>query len=336
MSYLYTSVFCCAVGYVAWFALAAATLGQAMIVSFSIGLSINTASVLLRKVIQSYVGFFPSAVLITLLGLVVGLVIGGTLALNDPMGLFTQNSQALLVSGVFGCIGYAVVSTREVLLRTQVKLAEVQLATEVQEKLLARAELRRLQAQIEPHFLFNTLTSVAALIRHDAQAAEHMLENFTVLLRSILDRTRSAETTLAAELEVVDAYLAIQSVRMPERLSYSIEHDPALDAVILPPLILQPLVENAVKYGIETNQDGGQIRVTTATKSDKLEIRLIDSGQGMDVTAEQGIGISNVQERLRSAVDGALLTFSQRPEGGFEALITLPYPSERAQLQGET
>jgi sensor histidine kinase YesM len=123
---------------------------------------------------------------------------------------------------------------------------------------------------------------------------------------------------------------------MPERLSYSIEHDPALDAVILPPLILQPLVENAVKYGIETNQDGGQIRVTTPTKSDKLEIRLIDSGQGMDVTAEQGIGISNVQERLRSAVDGALLTFSQRPEGGFEALITLPYPSERAQLQGET
>ena len=252
------------------------------------------------------------------------------------MGLFTQNSQALLVSGVFGCIGYAVVSTREVLLRTQVKLAEVQLATEVQEKLLARAELRRLQAQIEPHFLFNTLTSVAALIRQDAQAAEHMLENFTVLLRSILDRTRSAETTLAAELEVVDAYLAIQSVRMPERLSYSIEHDPALDAVILPPLILQPLVENAVKYGIEANQDGGQIRVTTATKSDKLEIRLIDSGQGMDVTAEQGIGISNVQERLRSAVDGALLTFSQRPEGGFEALITLPYPSERAQLLGET
>ena len=167
MSYLYTSVFCCAVGYVAWFAVAAATLGQAMIVSFSIGLSINTASVVLRKVIQSYVGFFPSAVLITLLGLVVGLVIGGTLALNDPMGLFTQNSQALLVSGVFGCIGYAVVSTREVLLRTQVKLAEVQLATEVQEKLLARAELRRLQAQIEPHFLFNTLTSVAALIRHD-------------------------------------------------------------------------------------------------------------------------------------------------------------------------
>ena len=86
MSYLYTSVFCCAVGYVAWFAVAAATLGQAMIVSFSIGLSINTASVVLRKVIQSYVGFFPSAVLITLLGLVVGLVIGGTLALNDPMG----------------------------------------------------------------------------------------------------------------------------------------------------------------------------------------------------------------------------------------------------------
>lgn len=336
MSYMYTSVFCCAVGYVAWLAEAAATLGQAMIVSFCIGLSINTVSVVLRTVIQRYVGFYPSAVLITLLGLVVGLVIGGTLAVDDPMGLFTQNSQTLLVSGVFSCIGYAVVSTREVLLRTQVKLAEVQLATEVQEKLLARAELRRLQAQIEPHFLFNTLTSVAALIRQDAQAAEQMLENFTVLLRSILDRTRSVETTLAAELEVVDAYLAIQSVRMPERLSYSIEHDPALDAVILPPLILQPLVENAVKYGIETKQDGGQIRVTTATNSDNLEIRLIDSGQGMDLTAAQGIGIRNVQERLRTAIDGASLTFSQRPEDGFEALITLPYPSERAQLQGET
>ena len=323
-SYGYTSIFCAVVGYIAWLAVEEATLSQSMIISFSIGLSINTVTLLLRDAAERHLGVYTSPAVLTLLGLIVGLAIGGAMALNDPWVLFVANNRALAVSIAFGCIGYIVVSTREILLRSEANLARVRLETEVQEKMLARTELRLLQAQIEPHFLFNTLTNVVALIQREPQAAERMLESLTTLLRSSLDSTRSLETTLADELDVAEAYLSIQSMRMPDRLSYTIEHDPSLDDVRLPPLMLQPLVENAVKYGIESRQSGGSIHVTTQVRDECVEIRILDPGPGMDVHAAEGIGISNVKERLGSAMEGASLNFIPRPEGGLETLIVLP------------
>lgn len=323
-SYGYTSIFCFVVGYIAWLAVEEATLGQAMIISFSIGLSINTVTLLLRDAAERYLGVYTSPAVLTLLGLIIGLVIGGTMALNDPWVLFVANKPALMVSVAFGCIGYIVVSTREVLLRTEANLARVRLETETQEKMLVQSELRLLQAQIEPHFLFNTLTNVVALIQPQPEAAERMLESLTTLLRSSLDSTRSLETTLADELDVAEAYLSIQSMRMPGRLSYTIEHDPSLDDVRLPPLMLQPLVENAVKYGIESRQSGGSIRVTTQVRDECVEIRILDPGPGMDAHSVEGVGIGNVKARLRAAIEGASLNFVPRPEGGLETLIVLP------------
>ena len=327
-SLAYTSIFCCVVGYIAWLAVAEATLGQAMIISFSIGLSINTATLLLRDAAERRLGAYAGAVALTLLGLIIGLAVGGAIALNDPLVLFVANRPALVVSVAFGCIGYIVVSTREVLLRTEANLARVRLETEIQEKMLVQNELRLLQAQIEPHFLFNTLTNVVALIQPQPEAAEQMLESLTTLLRSSLDSTRSLETTLADELDVAEAYLSIQSMRMPGRLSYTIDHDPSLDDMRLPPLILQPLVENAVKYGVEPTQSGGSIQVLTQVAGERIEIRVLDSGPGMDVHWVEGIGIGNVKERLCTAISGASLRFIARSEGGLEALIVLPYTSQ--------
>lgn len=327
-SYVYTSVFCLVVSYIAWFAVEEATLRQAMIISFSIGLSINTVTLLLRDAAEQHLGVYASPVALTLLGLIIGQSIGSAIALNDPWVLFVANKPALVLSLVFGCIGYIVISTREVLLRTEANLARVQLEREIQEKMLAQSELRLLQAQIEPHFLFNTLTSVVALIQREPEAAEQMLESLTILLRSSLDSTRALETTLADELDVADAYLSIQSMRMPGRMRYTIEHDPSLDDVRLPPLILQPLVENAVKYAIEATQTGGSIQVLTQASQAGVEIRILDSGPGMGVDSAEGTGISNVRERLASAIEGGLLTFSPRPEGGLEALVLLPHASQ--------
>ena len=331
-SYGYTSIFCFVVGYIAWLAVEEATLGQAMIISFSIGLSINTVTLLLRDAAERYLGVYTSPAVLTLLGLIIGLVIGGTMALNDPWVLFVANKPALMVSVAFGCIGYIVVSTREVLLRTEANLARVRLETEIQEKMLVQSELRLLQAQIEPHFLFNTLTNVVALIQPQPEAAERMLESLTTLLRSSLDSTRSLETTLADELDVAEAYLSIQSIRMPSRLRYTIEHDPALDDVRLPPLMLQPLVENAVKYGVEPRQSGGSIHVRTQVRDECVEIRILDPGPGMDAHSVEGVGIGNVKERLRAAIKGTSLSFIPRPEGGLETRIALPRTSHGLKL----
>lgn len=326
-SYGYTSIFCFVVGYIAWFAVEKAALGQAMIISFSIGLSIHTVTKLLRDIAERYLGMYASAIVLTLSGLVFGLAIGGAMALNDPWALFVANNTALVLSLAFGCIGYVVVSTREDLLQSQANLARAHLDREVQEKMLAQSELRLLQAQIEPHFLFNTLTNVVALIQREPAAAERMLESLTILLRSSLDSTRALETTLAEELDVVDAYLSIQSMRMPGRLSYTIEHDPSLDDVRLPPLILQPLVENAVKYGIE-EQIGGSVEVLTQAKDGAVEIRIVDTGPGMGVHSVEGIGIKNVRQRLGSAIEGGSLSYSPRPGGGLQAVIVLPGASQ--------
>ena len=324
-SYVYTSVFCLVVSYIAWFAVEEATLRQAMIISFSIGLSINTVTLLLRDAAEQHLGVCQSVAL-TLLGLIIGQSIGRAIALNDPWVLFVANKPALVLSLVFGCIGYIVISTRG----SAANRGERSSSAE-RRNALAQSELRLLQAQIEPHFLFNTLTNVVALIQREPKAAEQMLESLTILLRSSLDSTRALETTLADELDVADAYLAIQSMRMPGRLNYTIEHDPSLDDVRLPPLILQPLVENAVKYAIEAAQSGGSIRVLAQATHAGIEIRILDSGPGMGMHSPEGIGISNLRERLASAIEGASLSFSPRPEGGLEALITLPRAHQGAE-----
>ena len=326
-SYLYTSLFCIAIAVLTWLAFNPTGFVSSLIVSFSIGLSINTAFVLLfdraEKVMSPYLAPIP----ITAVGLTIGLIIGGSLILGRPWFFFTDGYGTLIVGIFFGVIGYLVIGTRARLSETQAELAQAQAEQERQEKLLTQTELRLLQAQIEPHFLFNTLTNIASLIRTDPDAAEQMLENLTTLLRSSLDRTRVLETTLAEELGMVRAYLAIQETRMRGRLRYAIDHDAKLDNTRLPPLIVQPLVENAVKYAVDPREKGGTINIITRQIEDRVEIEVLDDGPGIDPASQPGTGIRNVKERLTSLIAGSSLSLLENPDGGLRAVIILQNPT---------
>jgi LytS/YehU family sensor histidine kinase len=211
---------------------------------------------------------------------------------------------------------------------TQAALAQADADRARQEKLLTQTELKLLQAQIEPHFLFNTLSNIAGLIHSDPDAAEQTLLNLTTLLRSSLKRTRADATTLKEELEIARAYLDIQAIRMHGRLRYTIKSDPQLDLCPLPPLLVQPLVENAIKHGIDRSEEGGSIGIAVRATGNQIEIMVSDTGSGINPDAPvsgTGTGLKNVRERLRALYQGqATLTLTENQPHGMMATLCLP------------
>ncbi len=192
------------------------------------------------------------------------------------------------------------------------------------------SQLRLLQAQIEPHFLFNTLANVQSLIGHDAPAARQMLVDFSDYLRVGLDQLRHADSTLAQELDMARSYLQLFQIRMGERLRYRIDADPAARAAILPPLLLQPLIENAITHGLEPKVEGGLIHIHACVRDGRLELRVTDDGLGLDAPRRQrragnGMALDNIRARLRTRYGAnAALSLSARAVGT-HACIHLPY-----------
>jgi len=161
------------------------------------------------------------------------------------------------------------------------------------------AQLRSLQAQIEPHFLFNTLANVVSLIDTAPADARRMLERLIALLRQSLAASRGEQVSLAQEADLLRAYLDILSIRMGPRLAFRIDIPDELLARRVPPLLLQPLVENAVQHGIEPKVEGGRVDVRARADGDSLLLEVSDDGLGFDaVTRGGGVGLANVRERL--------------------------------------
>jgi sensor histidine kinase YesM len=194
----------------------------------------------------------------------------------------------------------------------------------------SEAQLRLLQAQIEPHFLFNTLANVNALIEHDPPKARRMLGAFTDYLRAGLSNLRRDQAPLADELALAEAYLRVQQARMEERLSFSIEADPTVRQAALPPLLLQPLVENAVVHGLEPQVDGGTVQVQARIEQGCLVLEVRDNGRGLAPPAAaqarrgQGLALANVRERLRSRFGDAASLELLDAEPGALARLRLP------------
>ena len=239
-----------------------------------------------------------------MLGVAVGWPIGMTLVFGDLRqfaGMTSGNVVSLVVLTLMISLGFYVYFS----LRT--KEARAQLRAN-------EAQLRLLQGQMEPHFLFNTLANVISLIDADAPRAKHMLEALTDYLRASLGGLRHDDSTLAVELDLARRYLELMRTRMGDRLRFEIVADDALSRAALMPLVLQPLIENAVKHGLEPQVAGGTVRVTATRMKvqgqDSLQVCIEDDGAGLAVAARRprrtvaggpdghGIALANLRERL--------------------------------------
>lgn len=190
------------------------------------------------------------------------------------------------------------------------------------------ARLAELQSRIRPHFLFNTLNTAIALVRVDPSRAETVLEDLAALFRAALaDSEPQATATLAEEIDLARRYLAIEQLRFGERLLVHWELDPHADAARLPPLLLQPLVENAVKHGVEPAAEGGVLRVRTRARRGQAEVLVANSVAPRSAsTPGHGIALRNVQERLRLLHDVAADFRARRDGDVYKVRIVVPLP----------
>jgi signal transduction histidine kinase len=201
------------------------------------------------------------------------------------------------------------------------------LAAEVQE---TEARLRSLQAQIEPHFLFNTLAHIQRLAQVQPKRGRAMLRDLTEYLRSALPQMRQTASTLGRELAMARAYLNVQRTRMGERLHVEIDVPDALADASLPPMMLVTLVENAIKHGIGPKREGGTVRIGARAAQGRLQIDVSDDGVGLRLGTGTGRGLANTRARLATQFGAAgVLEIGTRDGGGVCALLALPYqPSE--------
>ena len=196
-------------------------------------------------------------------------------------------------------------------------------------KQLMEAKLAAMQAQIEPHFLFNTLASVDHLIETDPPAASRMQKNLIAYLRAAIPQMRESSTTLGREAEMCRAYLNILQVRMESRLKFEINIPEELKNLPFPPMMLPTLTENAIKHGLEPKPEGGEIRVTAARLGNKLRVSVTDTGMGFSETPGSGLGLANIRERLQALYGSeAQLIIEPNQTSGTTATIEIPYPNQ--------
>lgn len=210
----------------------------------------------------------------------------------------------------------------------QLALAEQQRAVAELSRQVTFAELKTMQAQVEPHFLYNTLAGVQYLVRHNPPLADEMLEHLNIYLRRALPSMRSALSTVGTECELVRAYLEIMRLRLGERLQVSVNWPADLAAHPLPPMMLATLVENAVKHGIEPKPAGGRIDVTVCADTGSLLLCVSDTGVGLGAAGAaggSGTGLANIADRLRTVFgDAGQLTVQAAPTGGVQACLRVP------------
>jgi signal transduction histidine kinase len=195
---------------------------------------------------------------------------------------------------------------------------------------LARTQVSALQAQIQPHFLFNTLNTIAMAVREGRnESAVTLIAQLSGILRRSIEAAVRPETSLKQELQFVREYLRLERSRMEDRLEVRWQVSDEVQDAKVPTMLLQPLVENAVRHGIADRAEGGTITIAAATRDGALVLRVEDSGCGMSADAEEGVGIENVRRRLEAHYGpDARLILSPGPESGTVARITLPYRTE--------
>jgi two-component sensor histidine kinase len=261
---------------------------------------------------------------VPMLGVALGWPLGVTLSGNNVWSWFASPNGANII---LGTVLMSLVLTFVIYQFFAIKTRQLDA-----ERRASEAQLRLLQAQIEPHFLFNTLANVSALMDDDAPKAKLMLESFTDYLRSSLGSLRHGQATLGSELELARNYLALLKTRMEDRLQFTIESDASLAGARLPALLLQPLVENAIHHGLEPKVEGGHVKVCARRERDVLVLEVADNGLGVTASAPTprrrkgaGMALSNLRERLQTQY-GARATLSLTPSHpGTLATLRVPF-----------
>jgi signal transduction histidine kinase len=267
------------------------------------------------------------------LAVIVGSVLGTILAVvvkgRDMSGMFSERLVGLAISmglGIgFGCVVVAGAILRAKHARDQARIAKAEAERNQLEKNILEARLALMQAQVEPHFLFNTLANVQHLVETDTAAASRMLESLIQYLRAALPQMREGTTTLGRELDMARAFLDIHRVRMGSRLDYRIEVPETLKARAFPPMMLISLVENAIKHGVDPCCECGSITIRAADDGERLKVSVADTGEGVTPKKGGGVGLTNIRERLKALYGSrATLVLEENAPRGVVASIEVP------------
>jgi len=307
---------------------------ECFIISQFIGLCACTCSMLGFHVIR------PQNNIIMLIVIIVALFIGTSI--GAPLGFLAAGIDlpvlfggkfflsVLTISILFGSVityfflSQGVISSKEALIQEErVKRLNI-------EKKAVETNLRLLQAQIEPHFLFNTLSNILSLLNTDLEKGKSMLVDLMQYLRTTLSKTRGDTTTVGEEMEIIKAYLNIYKIRMGDRLRYRIDIPDSLRDFPFQPMLIQPLVENAVRHGLEPEVEGGEILIRGAVYEDTFRLEIMDTGAGLYENSNPGMGIDNTRERLKSLYgDKGRLILEENQPSGLKAIIEVPYEPDK-------
>jgi sensor histidine kinase YesM len=301
------------------------------IVAQCLGISIFLCVFIVRHILK------PSNPFVKFIAIVIALIIGsiggsllGFFAIGERPYRFISEYTYFIHIVLFGILFGSIISyfffSRERIHSAETLIQEEKIKRLTSEKRAVETNLRFLQAQIEPHFLFNTLSNILSLLDTDLNKGKSMLMDLISYLRTSLAKTRAEATTLGQEMEMIKAYLNIFKVRMEGRLRYHIDVPDNIKELPFPPMLVQPLVENAIKHGIEPKIEGGEVTIQARKNEDIIRVELADTGTGLYEDGDIGFGLSNVRDRLQSLYGdrGRLILEENRP-CGLKAIIEVPH-----------
>jgi LytS/YehU family sensor histidine kinase len=236
----------------------------------------------------------------------------------------------MILAGTLTSLAYKKVRDRE---RDS---AELSLKASRLETQLVEAQLGVLRAQLHPHFLFNALHAISTLVDWRPKQARRMLVRLSELLRLALELSDEQQITLAREMDWLERYLELQQIRFGDRLTVELKIDPESVAALVPPLILQPLVENALEHGVERRISEGKVEIVAERDGKWLRMRVRDNGPGLvsaPTSSRKCVGVRNTRERLRTLYgDDQQLVLRNRDSEGTEAMVELPFKPHESSL----
>lgn len=240
---------------------------------------------------------------------------------NTPPRWGVLLASSMLRNFLVGCV---IVGLGHALVFAQRSRTREHQAQALQEQ-LTQARLDALSAQLNPHFLFNALNSIAEMVHHDADAADRMLVQLGGLLRHSLESTRRHHTPLHDEMGAIDCYIGIEQVRLGDRLRFSWDIDPSVLAALVPRLLLQPLVENAVAHAVAERESPSKVEVRAYAEGDGLVLEVLDEGSGTTAKPGFGVGLANARARLECLYGKAqALDIEELPGGGTRVRVSMP------------